>query len=98
MASTGSVSGKINLGSTDKNYTVALVVLVSLFFMQGFIICMNDIMIPFLKKIIELNHAESMLVLFVFFSAYFIGSLFYFKLSTQNGHNVKNWKKFLFNI
>jgi len=89
MASTGSVTGNINVEGTDKNYTVALVVLTSLFFMWGFITCMNDILIPYLKKIFELNRAESMLVQFAFFSAYFIGSLIYFFISSQKGDPIE---------
>ena len=89
MASTGSVPGKVNIDGPQINYTVALTVLTSLFFMWGFITCMNDILIPFLKKIFELNRAESMLVQFAFFSAYFIGSLIYFIISSQKGDPIE---------
>lgn len=89
MASTGPVSSNVNVESTEKNYTVALVVLTSLFFMWGFITCMNDILIPYLKKIFELSRAESMLVQFAFFSAYFIGSLIYFIISSQKGDPIE---------
>lgn len=89
MATTGTVSGNVSLDEPAKNYTVALVVLTSLFFMWGFITCMNDILIPFLKKIFELSRAESMLVQFAFFSAYFIGSLIYFFISSQKGDPIE---------
>jgi len=89
MAGSSSVSGKVSVEGVEKNYTVALVVLTSLFFMWGFITCMNDILIPFLKKIFELSRAESMLVQFAFFSAYFIGSLIYFIISTQKGDPIE---------
>lgn len=46
----------------------------SLFFMWGFLTCLNDILIPHLKSIFDLNYAEVMLVQFAFFSAYFIFS------------------------
>ncbi|MDD2344872.1 MAG: MFS transporter, partial [Bacteroidales bacterium] len=59
----------------------ALVILTSLFFMWGFITCMNDILIPYLKKIFELSYFQAMLVQFAFFGAYFIGSLFYLLIS-----------------
>lgn len=98
MASTGSVSGKINMGNADKNYTGVLVALTSLFSMWVFIICINEIMNPVQKIIFELNRVESMLVLFAFFSANVIGFLFYFKVSSENGQNVKNWKELLFDI
>lgn len=46
-----------------------------LFFMWGFITCLNDILIPHLKAIFSLNYAEVMLVQFAFFSGYFIFAL-----------------------
>lgn len=59
----------------DRNYTPALVVLTSLFFMWGFITCLNDILIPHLKALFELNYTQVMLIQFTFFTAYFIMSL-----------------------
>ncbi|OLP59485.1 glucose/galactose MFS transporter [Xaviernesmea oryzae] len=53
----------------------ALVALTSLFFMWGFITCMNDILIPHLKKVFELNYTQSVLIQFCFFGAYFIMSI-----------------------
>lgn len=63
------------------NQRKALIILTSLFFMWGFITCMNDILIPYLKKIFELSYFQAMLVQFAFFGAYFIGSLFYLLIS-----------------
>lgn len=57
------------------NYTYALTVLTSLFFMWGFLTALNDILIPHLKAVFSLNYAQAMLVQFVFFAAYFIMSL-----------------------
>ncbi len=59
----------------------ALIMLTTLFFMWGFITCLNDILIPYLKKIFELNYFSAMLVQFYFFGAYFIGSLIYLVVS-----------------
>lgn len=56
-------------------YTFALVALTSLFFMWGFITCLNDILIPYLKGAFELNYTQAMLIQFCFFGAYFIVSL-----------------------
>jgi len=67
----------------EKNYTKSLIVLTTLFFMWGFITCMNDILIPFVKKAFDLSRAESMFVQFAFFTAYFVGSLAYFLLSLK---------------
>jgi len=57
------------------NYTPALVVLTSLFFMWGFITCLNDILIPHLKQLFTLNYTQVMLIQFTFFAAYFVVSL-----------------------
>lgn len=40
--------------------------------MWGFITVLNDILIPFLKKMFELNRYQSMFVQFTFFGVYFI--------------------------
>ncbi|BBM02616.1 sugar MFS transporter [Microbulbifer sp. GL-2] len=53
----------------------ALVALTSLFFMWGFITCLNDILIPYLKGVFDLSYAQAMLVQFCFFGAYFLVSL-----------------------
>lgn len=57
------------------NYGLALVVLTSLFFMWGFITCLNDILIPHLKAIFDLSYTQVMFVQFTFFTAYAIVSL-----------------------
>ncbi len=57
------------------NYQFALVALTSLFFMWGFITCLNDILIPHLKNVFSLNYTQSMLIQLCFFGAYFIVSL-----------------------
>jgi FHS family L-fucose permease-like MFS transporter len=62
-------------GGQDGNYNFALSALTSLFFMWGFITCLNDILIPHLKAVFTLNYAQSMLIQFCFFAAYFIMSL-----------------------
>lgn len=59
----------------NKNYTFALSVLTSLFFMWGFITCLNDILIPHLKAVFTLNYTQAMLIQFCFFTAYFVMSL-----------------------
>ena len=44
----------------------------TLFFMWGFLTVLNDILIPHLKAIFELNYAQVMLVQFSFFTSYFV--------------------------
>jgi MFS transporter, FHS family, L-fucose permease len=73
----GYVSTNAPLASSGetKSYTFALSVLTSLFFMWGFMTCLNDILIPHLKAVFTLNYTQAMLVQFCFFTAYFIMSL-----------------------
>lgn len=59
----------------EKNYLPELTILTSLFFMWGFLTCLNDILIPHLQNVFELSYFESMLVQFTFFLAYFLVSL-----------------------
>jgi FHS family L-fucose permease-like MFS transporter len=51
-----------------------MTVATALFFMVGFITCLNDVIIPHLKSIFELTYADAMLVQFAFFSSYFVFS------------------------
>jgi len=85
MASTSAVLGSqhsdTNIGSPNQN-RFALLSLTTLFFMWGFITCLNDILIPHLKAIFDLTYTQSMLVQFCFFGAYFLVSL-------PAGHLVK---------
>jgi MFS transporter, FHS family, L-fucose permease len=60
---------------TTQNYTPALIVLTSLFFMWGLITSLNDILIPHLKAIFTLSYVQAMLIQFSFFGAYFVMSL-----------------------
>ncbi len=53
----------------------SLSILTSLFFIWGFITCLNDILIPHLKAMFTLDYTQAMLVQFCFFGAYFIMSV-----------------------
>ncbi len=77
MAPPSLTSDQMNLENSNKagKYTFALTSLTSLFFMWGFITCLNDILIPYLKGMFNLSYAQAMLVQFCFFGAYFIVSL-----------------------
>lgn len=57
------------------DYPMAMAVTTTLFFMWGFLTVLNDILIPHLKSVFELNYAQAMLVQFTFFGAYFLMSL-----------------------
>jgi FHS family L-fucose permease-like MFS transporter len=64
-----------NLPDSGLNYTGPLVMVTTLFFMWGFLTCLNDILIPHLKAIFDLNYAQVMLVQLAFFGAYAVFSI-----------------------
>ena len=53
----------------------ALSTVTTLFFMWGFLTCLNDILVPHLKSIFDLSYAQVMLIQFSFFSSYFVFSI-----------------------
>lgn len=72
----------------EKTSNVPLMALTLLFFMWGFITCMNDVLIPHLKELFKLTYLQAMLVQFCFFGAYFTGSLIYFLISHFKGDPI----------
>lgn len=68
------------------NYTRPLTIVTTLFFMWGFLTSLNDILIPHLKSIFDLDYARAMLVQFAFFSAYFLFSLPWSKFVNRTGY------------
>ncbi|WP_128544585.1 sugar MFS transporter [Larkinella soli] len=54
----------------SRSYTPALISLSVLYFMMGFITCLNDTLVPFFKKGFSLSYAQSSLVQFYFFLTY----------------------------
>jgi FHS family L-fucose permease-like MFS transporter len=58
-----------------KSYRQPLIFVTTLFFLFGFITCLNDILIPHLKSLFTLTYAQAMLVQVCFFSAYFFMSI-----------------------
>jgi MFS transporter, FHS family, L-fucose permease len=69
-----SAASKVDLAK-PRSYTKPLAIVTSLFFMWGFLTCLNDILIPHLKSIFDLSYAGVMLIQFAFFSAYFLFSV-----------------------
>jgi MFS transporter, FHS family, L-fucose permease len=59
----------------SQDYRRPLAMVTTLFFMWGFLTSLNDILIPHLKSIFELNYAKAMLIQFAFFTSYFVFSL-----------------------
>src|SRR5690606_34632771 len=62
-------------GSPRQTHRLALAVVTTIFFMWGFLTCLNDILIPHLKAQFELSWVQAMLIQFTFFGAYFLMSL-----------------------
>jgi len=73
VAPGSSTAASASEGSTS--YTVPLAIVTSLFFMWGFLTCLNDILVPHLKPIFDLDYKEVMLIQFAFFGAYFLFSI-----------------------
>lgn len=71
----GGATTVANSSGGKGNYTFDLIILTSLFFMWGFITCLNDILIPHLKNVFSLNYTQAMLIQFCFFGAYFLVSI-----------------------
>jgi FHS family L-fucose permease-like MFS transporter len=58
-----------------RRYRAGLAVLATIFFMWGFVTVLNDVLIPHLKSVFELNYKKTLLIQFVFFSTYFVMAL-----------------------
>jgi FHS family L-fucose permease-like MFS transporter len=78
----------MSVTAQNKSYTIPFISLTTLFFMWGFLTCMNDVLIPHLRTLFQLSYLQSMLVQFAFFGAYFIGSLVYFVISYLKGDPI----------
>lgn len=90
MAGSAPIASASTVGASQAgsrtNYTAPLAVLTTLFFMWGFLTCLNDIIIPHLKAVFELNYAKAMLIQFAFFTAYFVMSLPSGRIVTRFGY------------
>ncbi|MFQ6405714.1 sugar MFS transporter [Methylophilus sp. 'Pure River'] len=67
-------------------YKKALTSLTILFFMMGFITCLNDILVPYLKAIFALTYSQAALIQFCFFAAYGLTSIPFSKLIENIGY------------
>lgn len=75
MASFKEIINSNNNTAAQEGHWFALISLTSLFFIWGFITCLNDILIPHLKAVFELSYTQAMMVQFCFFGAYFLVSI-----------------------
>ncbi len=72
------VAGQSNVGvarEENARYLLPLALMVSLYFVIGFITSLNDILIPHFKDLFQLTNVMALLVQFCFFGAYFVMSL-----------------------
>ena len=59
----------------DLSSTAAIAVVSLIFFTWGGLTSLNDVLIPHLKAVFAMNYAQTMLIQFTFFGAYFLMSL-----------------------
>lgn len=89
MAGISQQAQKEYTAAPSRNYRGPLVTVTLLFFMWGFITCMNDILIPKLQQVFTLQLWQAMLIQTAFFGAYFIISLLYFIVSVTKGDPIQ---------
>ena len=75
MAGQAGVTSTASGGGGGINYTPALTLLASLFFMWGFITVINNTLLPHLRSVFDLNYTETTLIESVWFIAYFVASI-----------------------
>ncbi|AWH53322.1 L-fucose:H+ symporter permease [Stenotrophomonas sp. ESTM1D_MKCIP4_1] len=75
ISATPRPSGSNSSQAPVMNARAALWVATTIFFMWGFLTSLNDVLIPHLKAVFELNYTRAMLVQFTFFGAYFLMSV-----------------------
>ncbi len=66
---------RIDETAVQPDHRGALSILTSLFFIWGFITCLNDILVPHLKVVFTLSYTQAMLIQFCFFAAYLVMSV-----------------------
>src|SRR5882724_8442450 len=87
MAQTTVSTTSVHAGiDSTENYRRPLAMVTTLFFMWGFLTSLNDILIPQLKTVFDLNYAKAMLIQFAFFTSYFVFSLPSGKLIDKVGY------------
>lgn len=69
-----------------KNYRQSLIFVTILFFLFGFLTCLNDILIPHLRELLNLTFTQAMLVQVCFFSAYFFMSIPSGQITNKKGY------------
>jgi FHS family L-fucose permease-like MFS transporter len=70
-----SAPGQAGTEAGGPRYGPALAAVTVIFFLWGFLTCLNDILVPHLKTVFDLGYARGALVQLAFFSAYLLVSL-----------------------
>jgi MFS transporter, FHS family, L-fucose permease len=83
---TSRANGATPVGGKAANYGSALTLLASLFFMWGFITVINNVLLPHLRSVFELDYAQTTLIESVWFIAYFFASIPSAKLIERVGY------------
>ena len=76
------------MSQNQKTNFPALYTLIIVFFFWGFIAAGNSVFIPFCKHYFHLDQFQSQLIDFAFYTAYFVGALGLFILSTVKGFDI----------
>jgi FHS family L-fucose permease-like MFS transporter len=71
-----------------RSYFGALAVLATVFFMWGFATVLNDILVPHLKAVFQLNYGQSLLIQFAFYLGYLLMALPAAKLLERTGYKL----------
>ena len=77
-----------NGASAAPSYTLALTVLTTVFFMWGFATVLNDILVPHLKAVFDLNYGQSLLIQFAFYLGYLLMAIPSAKLLERTGYKM----------
>ena len=77
-----------SVGEQRTDYTPALISLAVLYFMMGFITCLNDTLVPFFRKGFSLSYTQSSLVQVYFFLTYAIMSIPAGRIVEQVGYKT----------
>src|SRR5580704_8686746 len=86
VTTSSSAAENVGAAAVTQDYSRPLAIVTTLFFMWGFLTCLNDILVPHLKAIFDLSFTQVMLVQFAFFSAFFLFSVPWSKIVNRIGY------------
>jgi FHS family L-fucose permease-like MFS transporter len=75
MTNSSSISSPASHPTGRNPHARSLMIVMSLFFLFGFITCLNDVLVPHLKQAFTLTYTQAILIQFAFFSSYFVVSI-----------------------